>query len=380
MAGVEPPPVIVFPPNARPTLGVELEISLLDPTTRALSPRAPEVLDALADPLHAKPELFPTIIELNTDICNSVDDVHRDLGGRLAQLQRVCGQLGIACVATGTHPFGDWRTLPISEGERYQRLVQLMRWPARRLLTCGLHVHVGMPSGEHAIALLNALRCFLPHMLAISASSPFWMGEDTGLASSRVKIFECLPTAGLPPRLANWREFLQLMRTLMTSESIASIREIWWDIRPHSTFGTLEIRICDAVNTLQEICAVTAFVQCLVVHMLDLYERGDPLPTLRTWTLRENKWRAARHGIGADIIRNERGEQVSLAQHIREWLAILAPTASRLGCTHHLADVDRILGTGPSYSRQRRLLHEHADFVDVLSTLAEELRSDTPYG
>ncbi|RYF10291.1 MAG: YbdK family carboxylate-amine ligase, partial [Deltaproteobacteria bacterium] len=303
---------ITFPGCSTPSLGVELEVSLVDRESRNLTPRAPEVLALLQDATHAKPELFRTIIELCTGVCATAEQVRQDLRGRLQRLWAVCEPLGIGCMCTGSHPIADWRHMPISEDPRYFALVEKMAWPARRLLICGMHVHVGVKTGEHALAIMNAIKVFLPHFLALSASSPWWHGIDTGMASCRAKVFEGLPTAGLPPAVGNWGEFVSLMRTLRAAESIRSIREIWWDVRPHPLFGTLELRICDGVNSLDEVAALTALYQCLVVYLGDMYDQGVPLPSLRTWTLAENKWRAARYGEQAKIIRNERGEQVLL--------------------------------------------------------------------
>lgn len=368
---------ILFPGCAEPTVGVELELSLVENASGNVVAAAPDILQDIDDEAHFKAELFQTIVELNTDVCSTVSDVRSDLSGRLEVLQRACAARGLSPICVGTHPTADWRHLPISSADRYQRLVEGMQWPARRLLICGVHVHVGVKSGEHAIALMNALGIFLPHLLAISASSPFWRGTDTGLASCRVKVFEGLPTAGLPPRVVNWREFVQLMRTLLTASSIASIREIWWDVRPHTGFGTLEMRICDGINTLDEVCAVTAFVQSLVAYLQKRYDRGEPLPQLRDWTLRENKWRATRFGLQANLIRNERGTQVSLAEHILEWVTLLHPTATELGCAEDLDFVRAILEKGPGYRRQRQFVAEHS-LAELPQALVTELRHNRP--
>lgn len=374
------PEPIIFPLCPTPTLGVELEVTLTDPETGALVPRAPELISAVGDPEHFKAELFQTIVELNTDVCRNVEEVRRDLTRRFQTLFEASDRLGVAPVCIGTHPTADWRATPISVGERYVNLVDSMRWPARRLLICGMHVHVGVRSGEHAIALLNAFTVFLPHMLALTASSPYWMGEDTGLASCRVKVFEGLPTAGMPPEVRNWSEFVALMRTLLASQTIQSIREIWWDVRPHPGFGTLEIRVCDGVNTLDEVCAIAAFVQSLADYLQDLYDNGETLPMLRNWTLRENKWRASRAGLKAKFIRNERGHLVSLEEHTHQWLEILTPVAKRLGCEQDLQRMAAMVDGEPNYARQRRLLKElggsHAEMVKAMT---RELRDNRPH-
>ena len=370
---------IAFPSCPTPTLGVELEVSLVDLQSRNLAPRAPEVLERLTDSQHSKPELFRTIIELNTDVCNSVAEVRKDLQGRLDVLRAVLEPMGLGMLCTGSHPIADWRHMPITDDARYRNLVETMAWPARRLLICGVHVHVGVKSGEHAVAVMNALTVFLPHFLALSASSPYWHGIDTGMASCRSKVFEGLPTAGLPPATTNWNEFVSLMRTFLAAGSIKSIREIWWDIRPHPTFGTVELRICDGINTLSEICSLVALVQSFVAYMQDLYDHGEPLPTLKAWTLNENKWRAARFGEKAKIIRNERGEQVELATHIMDYVRCLKPTAERLGCATELQGIGRILEHGPSYRRQRGMFDRAGMLEDVVDGLMAELAHDKPW-
>jgi carboxylate-amine ligase len=363
---------LAFKGSPEPTIGVEVEVWLVDPQTYQLTPRATDVLDRASDPMRFKPELFQAIVELNTDICKTAADVRRDLHGRFKELLGICRDLGIGCMAIGTHPFTDWRLQPITNKERYQRLVDRMGWAGRRLLICGLHVHVGVPSGEHAIAVLNSLTAYIPHLLALSASSPYWLGRDTQLASARVKVFECLPTAGLPQRPANWTEFSSLMRTLISAEAIESIREIWWDIRPHPEFGTVEIRICDGVNTLDEIVAISALIQALVARLVELYDRGEEMPILKGWTTAENKWRAARWALDAQIIRNERGEQVEIKRHLEETLQMLEPVATRLGSRTELDFVRTIAERGPNTERQRSFYRQAGDLHDVVAAMIEE--------
>src|SRR5438445_8377822 len=207
-----------------------------------------------------------------------------------------------------------------------------MQWVARRLQIFGIHVHVGVRSAEKAIAIANALSAYIPHFLALSASSPYWMGQDTGLASSRSKVFESLPTAGLPYQLSGWSEFEDFMETLVSAKAISSIREVWWDVRPHPDFGTIEFRICDGMPTMTEVATAAALSQCLVEWLDSLYERGYTLPVPRSWVVRENKWRAARHGTDAEIIVDDRGSLARITDAIAELEEALAPTAHRLEC------------------------------------------------
>jgi carboxylate-amine ligase len=213
-------------------------------------------------------------------------------------------------------------------------------------------------------------------MLALSASSPFWHGSDTGLHSCRSKVFEALPKAGLPPYLLNWAEFVKLMRTLLNSGTIDSIRDIWWDVRPHVGFGTVEVRICDALPTLSENMALVAFVQALIVHLGDLYDQGHPLPVLMRWTLVENKWRAIRHGLDAELIRNERGETVPVRDHLHETFELLRPAAERLRATADFDYLKTIMDKGNSAMRQRRVLEVTGEMHKVVDSLAWEFSHD----
>jgi len=248
------------------------------------------------------------------------------------------------------------------------------QWPARRLTIFGLHVHVGVENGEKAIAVFNSLSTYLPHLLALSASSPFFDGHDTGLSSCRVKIFENLPTAGLPYRLLNWTEFQRLMITLVNSKSIETIRDIWWDVRPHPDFGTVEVRMCDGMPTLEQVVAMTALIQSLVVWLGDKYDVGDYLPLQRYWIVRENKWRAARWSTGAEIIIDDDGRLEPLSESIERLVEQVTPVAKRLGCARELSGVLDILRTGPSYQQQRQWYEETGDFKKVMELLVREFR------
>ena len=256
---------IRFNKSDEPTLGVEVELQIVDLETRALSPRAPEVLAALEGNPHVKTELLQSTIELNTGVCRSVKEVRRDLASLNDEVIAVCDRLDCGLMFAGTHPFSTWPEQQITDEVRYRKLVDRVQWPAQRLMIFGLHVHVGMDSGEKAVAVFDHLSNYIPQFLALSASSPFWQGNDTGLASVRIKVFETLPTAGLPEQLVNWGEFTAFMNTLITAGAIESIREVWWDIRPHPGFGTVELRMCDGIPTMDELLSIVAFVHCCCV-------------------------------------------------------------------------------------------------------------------
>jgi carboxylate-amine ligase len=374
---------ILFNASAGASLGVEVELQLVDRESRDLRSGASEILRQLekdrgeAHP-KAKNELIESNIELITGICSTVGEARADLEATLAEVMPVARGLGLELLCAGTHPFADWSAQDITPNERYHRLVEEVQWPARRLAIFGIHTHVGVRSAEKAIAIANALTTYIPHFLALSASSPWFEGRDTGLASSRTKVFEGLPTAGLPQVLGGWEQFQELMTTLISAKSISSIREIWWDIRPHPNFGTVELRICDGMPTMSEIATVAALAQCLVARLDSLIDRGYTLPCPKAWIVGQNKWRAARHGVDAELIVDEQGTLAPIRESIQELVEELTPAGRKLGCEAELLGALQILEDGPSYIRQRRWVEEGATLPDVVDRLIEELRSDQP--
>jgi len=375
---------IPFASSERASLGVEWELQLVDRETRELTSGAVEILEEIRpadadEHPKAKHELLQSTIEIITGICTTVAEAKADLAGTLAEVVAAADRRGLGLMCAGTHPFTDWQTQQISPKERYLELVERMQWLARRLQIFGVHVHVGVRAPEKAIPIVNALTQYVPHFLALSASSPFWKGADTGLASARSKVFESMPTAGLPYQLSGWHEFETYMQTLITTHAIDSVREVWWDIRPHPNFGTVELRICDGLPTLDEIGAVAALSQCLVEQFDKELDRGYTLPVPASWVLRENKWRAARYGLDADIVVDERGTVRPVRQAILDLVEDLTPTARRLDCAAELADVERLLAVGASYQRQRAGAAAHdGDLTAVVDSLLVELRDGLP--
>jgi len=375
---------IPFASSERASLGVEWELQLVDRETRELTSGAVEILEEIRpadadEHPKAKHELLQSTIEIITGICTTVDEAKADLAGTLAEVVEAADRRGLGLMCAGTHPFTDWQTQQISPKERYLELVERMQWLARRLQIFGVHVHVGVRAPEKAIPIVNALTQYVPHFLALSASSPFWKGADTGLASARSKVFESMPTAGLPYQLSGWHAFEEYMQTLISTHAIESVREVWWDIRPHPNFGTVELRICDGLPTLDEIGAVAALSQCLVEQFDRELDRGYTLPVPASWVLRENKWRAARYGLDADIVVDEKGTVRPVRQAILDLVEDLTPTARRLGCAEELADVERILAVGASCQRQRAVAAAHdGDLRAVVDSLLAELRDGLP--
>jgi YbdK family carboxylate-amine ligase len=367
---------IVFSGSERPTLGVEIEAQVVDQAgALATDTAATKILAELGESPGFKHELLECTVEVITDICPTVKAVRKDLGGKVEQLIDVADGLGYRIICTGTHPFSSWVDQTVSPDPRYHRLIDDCQWTARRLLIFGVHTHVGVGSGEEAIAVGNSLAAFIPHFLALSSSSPFWQGRDTGLASIRSKIFESLPTAGLPYYMSNWGEFQRFMRTLIGAGTIRSIREVWWDIRPHPGFGTLELRICDGIPTMDELCSIVALSQSLVVWLAERYGAGLELPNHQAWTIRENKWRAARWGLDAEIIRDEEGNLMSLRRSIGDLVDRLEPVAERLGCLDELMGIGDILERGTSSTRQREVFAQTHDLSRVVDSLVEEMKT-----
>jgi carboxylate-amine ligase len=369
-----------FKGSPRPTIGVELEVQILDPETMNLTSGSLDILERVntngVEHPKIKQELTQSTIEVITGICDTVAEARADLTESLERVYEIGDEVGLTFALAGTHPFAQWRDQQIFPNERYQMLVDRIQWPARRLLIYGLHVHVGVASGEKAIAMSNALTTYIPHLLALSASSPYTDYEDTGLASARSKIFEGMPTAGLPFRLSNYGEFQAFMNTLIRAGAIQSVREIWWDIRPHPNFGTIEVRVCDVPSTLTEVAAITAFIQSLVVCLGEHYDAGHYVDILRAWIVRENKWRAARKGLDANIITDNRGGRAPLRQEIERVLEEIEPHARKLGCYDELQDIRPILRNGASYERQRRVYAETGSLEAIVGSLAEEMRAD----
>ena len=381
---------INFTHNERPTIGVEMELHLIDADTGELASAAGDILAEMGashpDGEHpkAKHELFQSTVEIITGVCESPTEAADDLRATMAELRASAGRRGLTLMSAGTHPFGLAREQLVSPHQRYLDLVEDLQWPARRLLICGMHVHVGVPNGARAIRIIGELMRHHPLFLALSSSSPYFEREDSGLASARTKLFEGLPTAGLPPMLADWTDFESFMSTLLESGCISSIREVWWDIRPHPDFGTIEFRMCDATPTLRETIALAALAQTLVAWANRGIDEGTLPPPPREWTIRENRWLAARYGTDAELIVEHpdtgHPERRPVRDLVVDLLAELRPVAEELGNLEHLADLTTLLDVGSGTQRQRRVIEAGGTLEDVVQHLAAELAADSITG
>jgi carboxylate-amine ligase len=367
-----------FNPSPSMTLGVEIELQLIDPTSRDLTPAAPALFERLGARPSIKPELFRSMVEIATGVCGNVAAVREQLETALATLRSTCRELGVVVAGGGAHPFAKYRDRIPYPRPRYEGVIEREQWIARRLCVFGLHLHLGMRDGDHAIRMMNALLPYSPHLLALSASSPFWEGADTGLADTRVTVFESLPTAGVPPTFERWSDFVETYEALMRTGSIRSIKDLWWDVRPHPDLGTLELRICDTPQTMSEIVAVVALGYCLAAWLDESHRQEAVAPRPAALWLRQNKWRVARHGLEADLVVDNGASVAPLRREVERLLAALEPTARRLGAADELSRAAFILATGPGYARQRAAFRTTGSLTAVADLLVAELETDLP--
>ncbi|MFF2244729.1 glutamate--cysteine ligase [Arthrobacter sp. NPDC058130] len=376
---------IEFASSKQSTLGVEWELALVDAETGELASVANQVLREVAarhpelneddEHPHIKQELLLNTVELVTGICTTVAEAKADLNSSLAAVRDVTDPMGVEVFCAGSHPFSPPQLQPVTDKERYAKLIDRTQWWGRQMVIYGVHVHVGLDSRDKVLPVLDGLVNYFPHFQALSASSPFWGGEDTGYASHRALMFQQLPTAGLPFQFASWEDYESYVQDMFTTGVIDTLSEIRWDIRPVPALGTIEMRICDGLATLEDVGAIAALTQCLVDEFSTTLENGGTIPTMPPWHVQENKWRAARYGLDAIIILDAEGNEQLVTEHLRETLKRLEPVAAKLGCSAELADVEKIIQRGAGYQRQRRVAAEHGgDLRAVVLDLVKQMR------
>jgi carboxylate-amine ligase len=373
-----------FRPSPRPTLGVEWELGLVDVRTGDLVSAASEVVEEARAQIPAgesrvHQELLRNTVELVTGICESVPQAAADLAESRDVVRRVARQHGLEIFSAGTHPFARWYDQEVSEGERYAALIERTQWWGRHMLIFGVHVHVGVDSVGKVLPILNGLLRWFPHLQALSAASPFWGGADTGYASNRALMFQQLPTAGLPFQFGTWAQFEAYVSDMLATGVISDFKEIRWDIRPSPALGTIEVRVFDGLPTIEEVAAVAALTHCLVVDLDRRLEAGETLPTLPPWHVQENKWRAARYGLDAEVILDAQNHERLVTDDLYDLLNRLEPVAARLGCPAELASVSELITTGASYQRQRAVAaRAGGDLWAVVDSLVREMRDGLP--
>src|SRR5919198_5479442 len=357
------------------TLGVEEEYMLLDGETFDLVQHIDTVLAAVSghelEP-RINAELMQSVLEIATPVCRTAADVEEQLRKIRGYVCDVAREEGMRVGSAGTHPFSLFERQRITARDRYRHLVDQLQYVARRELIFGLHVHVAVDDPEKAIQIVNGLLAHLPQLLALSASSPFWRGEPTGLSSSRQMVFAAFPRSGPPPRFKDYADYAAVVGQLEKTGCIADYTHIWWDIRLHPRLGTVEIRICDATTRIEDVVALTAYCQALVKHYCELFERGDEIPSYHRILTTENKWLAARYGLEAPLmdLATGRRNRVPVAQLIRRTLKQIEPHARELGSDAELAGLADVLARGNGADRQLRVFNANRALVAVVAAIA----------
>jgi len=358
------------------TIGVEEEYMLLDGETLDLVQHVEAVLEAAHGGEYERrvnPELMQSVLEIATPVCRTAAEVEDELRKLRAYVTGIAREQGMRVGSAGTHPFSLFERQRITARDRYRHLVDQLQYVARRELIFGLHIHVAVDDPERAVQIVNGLLVHLPAFLALSASSPFWRGEPTGLASSRQMVFAAFPRSGPPPRFKDYADYAEVVGQLEKTGCIADYTHIWWDIRLHPRFGTVEIRVCDAVTRLEDAVALAAFCQCLVKLYSERHAVGAELPSFHRILTTENKWLAARYGLEApvmDLVAGRRN-RVPVAQLVRRTLRELEPHARELGCDAELEGISEILAKGNGSDRQRRIWNANRDIVEVVREIAD---------
>lgn len=373
---------IEFAHNERPTVGIELELGLVDGQSMSLT-SAYGLLNARltadghqpgGESSHFKPELMQCVLEINTEVCETISDADQDLRAKLAIVEAAADGLGLRLWWGATHPFSRWADQRVTPDDRYLQLVNLLQEMARRLITFGLHVHVGVDSGDKAVMICDRIMRHLPTLLALSVSSPFWEGRTTGLHSHRSKVMEGLPTAGLPTLMRNYSEYVWLVNHMIDTGFINTIREIWWDVRPHHNFGTVEVRVCDMPGNLEDTLAIAALVQCLVKALSDEIDHGTYQHDCHPMMVQQNKWRASRFGNQANLVDTYTYQVHSVPRVVEELVQQLQPTAQELGCQAYLDHCITMARTPSAAQQQLDILSDTNDPREIVRQMGDAAR------
>jgi len=369
------------------TLGVEEEYLLVDKETRSLVIDPPDSLMAEAEAkcgAQVTSELLRSQIEIGTKVCSNIQEAHEDLARLRRNIIEVANNHGLAPIAASTHPFSSWTDQKHTEKDRYDQLTHEMQGAARRLVICGMHVHVGIDDDELRIDLMNQMSYFLPHLLALSCSSPFWHGRDTGLKSYRLTIFDALPRTGVPERFASWAEYERHVAILTNAGLISDSTRIWWDLRPSGRYPTLETRIMDVCTRLDDTIALTALLMCILRMLYRLRTRNQRWRLYTPMLIRENRWRAMRYSFDEGLIDLAKGEVVPFEQLISELCSLISEDAKALGCEKEIKGIHNILSRGTSAHRQLKsyeLARASGESIeDSLKSVVDTLIADTAEG
>src|SRR5205814_908368 len=356
------------------TLGIEEEFAIIDPATRELRSHIHEILEGGKILLkeQIKPEMHQSVVELGTEICQSIVDARAHVLELRSKLAELAGRSGLKIASVGTHPFSHWHDQLITEGERYQEIVKDMQQVARANLIFGLHFHVGIPDRAVAIHVMNQARYFLPHLYALSVNSPFWVGRDTGLKGYRLKVFERFPRTGIPDAFESLSEYEDYCKLLVKTGCIDNPKKIWWDIRLHPVFDTLEVRVCDAQSRVDDTLAVAALIQAVISKLYKLLRRNTTFRVYRRRLLDENRWRASRYGIDGKLIDFGREAEVETRSLLNELLEFVSTEVDELSSKKEMAHIERIMREGTGADRQLAAYGRTQNMKAVVDQIVEE--------
>jgi carboxylate-amine ligase len=356
------------------TLGIEEEFAIIDPETRELRSHIQEILEGGKVLLkeQVKPEMHQSVVELGTEICQSVEDAREHVLELRSKLADLAGRGGLKIASAGTHPFSHWHDQLITEGDRYQEIVKDMQLLARANLIFGLHVHVGIPERETAIHVMNQARYFLPHIYALSVNSPFWVGRNTGLKGYRLKVFERFPRTGIPDAFESLSEYEDYCKLLVKTGCVDNAKKIWWDIRLHPFFDTLEMRICDAQSRVDDTLAIAALIQAIIARLYKLLSQNITFRVYRRRLLDENRWRASRYGLDGKLIDFGQETEVETRSLINELLEFVSTEVDELGSAREMAHIERIMREGTGADRQLATWERTGDMKAVVDGIVKE--------
>jgi carboxylate-amine ligase len=356
------------------TLGIEEEFAIVDPETRELRSHIQEILEGGKVVLkeQIKPEMHQSVVELGTEICQSIEHARTHVVDLRSKLAELAAKAGLKIASVGTHPFSHWRDQQITQGDRYQEIVRDMQLLARANLIFGLHVHVGIPDREMAIHVMNQARYFLPHIYALSVNSPFWVGHDTGLKGYRLKVFERFPRTGIPDAFESLSEYEDYCKLLVKTGCIDNPKKIWWDIRLHPFFDTLEARVCDAQSRVDDTLAIAALIQAVIVKLHKLLRQNITFRVYRRRLLDENRWRASRYGIDGKLIDFGKETEVETRSLLNELLEFVSTEVNELGTEKEMAHIERIMREGTGADRQLAAWERTQDMKAVVDQIVAE--------
>jgi glutamate---cysteine ligase / carboxylate-amine ligase len=356
------------------TLGIEEEFAIVDPETRELQSHIQEILEGgkVMFKEQIKPEMHQSVVELGTEICQSVVDARAHVIELRSKLAELAGRAGLKIASVGTHPFSHWRDQLITQGERYREIVKDMQQLARANLIFGLHVHVGIADRKAAIHVMNQARYFLPHIYALSVNSPFWVGQDTGLKGYRLKVFERFPRTGIPDAFESLSEYEDYCKLLVKTGCVDNAKKIWWDIRLHPFFDTLEVRVCDAQSRVDDTLAIAALIQAVIAKLYKLQWQNMSFRIYRRRLIDENRWRASRYGIGGKLIDFGRETEVDTRSLLNELLEFVSTEVEELGSKNEMAHVERIMREGTGADRQLAVWERKHDMKAVVDQIVAE--------